>query len=127
MVTAADVLLWTKLTISDAIVTEFSAAAEERLIQDGVGDLSGSTRTQALCYLIAAYNQSGGSKAELQSENIGGYSYSKKATKSSLNIWMDMYLEMLPKLAAGGGLTTATSGCAQRVDSAVVVLHRRFF
>lgn len=127
MVTAADVLLWTDLTIPEAIVTAFSANAVERLIQDGVNDISGTTRTKAICYLIAATYQSRGAKADLQSENIGGYSYSKKSTKSSVSNWIDMYHEILPQTIAGGGPTTATSGCSTRVDSSLVFLNRRIF
>lgn len=127
MVTAADVLLWTNLTISSEMVTAFEAAAIERLIQDGVNYLTGTTRTQAICYLIAASYQSRGAKGDFQSENIGGYSYSRRTTKSSLSNWIDMYKEILPGTVAGGGSTTATSGSATRVDETILSLNRRFF
>ncbi|MFA5743879.1 MAG: hypothetical protein WC936_03570 [Candidatus Nanoarchaeia archaeon] len=127
MVTAADVLLWTDLTIPEVIVTAFSEDAVERLIQDGVNNISGTTRTKALCYLVAASYQARGDSSGFQSENIGGYSYSKKVTKSSVSHWIDLYHEILPETVAGGGSASTMSGSATRVDTTVVALNWRVF
>lgn len=118
--------VWTGLSISDTDISVYEPVCTMQLQADGGDALPSDMKVMALCYLIASKIQAKDSQNQFTSENLGGYSYSRKST-ASLSYWLDMYNSVLNGYISKGGISTLTKGNnAERVDKCVLTLNRRF-
>lgn len=109
MVTPADVLRWTGITISQDDCDAFIPAAEARLNADSGNEIPNAIKTALICYLIASYKTTSEDNSFAASESIGGYSYSKKSS-SSTSVWIDLYNETLSPFKSSAGRESMSNG-----------------
>lgn len=128
MVTPADVLRWTGLTISQDDCDAFSQAAEARLSADSGNEIPNAIKTALICYLIASFKTAQDNSSFAYSESIGGYSYSSN-TSTETSVWMDMYKETLsPFKSSAGKASFADAGglVEHSADSGMVRMNRSY-
>jgi len=123
MVTSSDILFWTSLEVSEEDASRYFSSVLPLFLADGGNALSGDTRTQALCYLIASRIVNRNGTAGKISESLGGYSYTRKAPSSS-SYWMDLYHEVMSGILHMSALLD--DGPVKRVDTRVVQMNRRY-
>lgn len=121
MVTSSDMQFWCALSVTEEDAARYTAAVAPEFAADGGNHLSGEMQTEALCYLIAAKIAARDSRFGLQSESLGGYSYTKRSSQSS-SVWMDLYHELID----GFVNISSSEGLVTRNDIDLIRLNRRY-
>ena len=119
MVTSSDLKFWCGLDVSEEDAAGYTAAVACEFAADGGLALPPELQTEALCYLTAAKIANKDTAADLQSESLGGYSYTRKSSASSSR-WLDLYRELLARLSA------VPAGLVKRADVNMVQMNRRY-
>lgn len=128
MVTPADVLRWTGITISQDDCNEFNPVAEARINADSGNSIPNAIKTALMCYLIASYKSTQSGNNLTASESIGGYSYSQKSS-SSTSVWIDLYNETISPFKSSAGKASASNGgglVEHSVDRNIVRMNRMY-
>lgn len=127
MITPADMLRWTGLTVSEEDCAVFGSVAEARLAADGGSALPQAVKTMLMCYLVASFNTVQTGNTFAQSESIGGYSYTKRSSSSTSN-WIDLYWENLKSYKAAASSAAGGKGGIVRhsVDESMVRMNRTY-
>ena len=112
---------WCALSVTEEDAARYTAAVAPEFAADGGNHLSGEMQTEALCYLIAAKIATRDSRFGLQSESLGGYSYTKRSSQSS-SVWMDLYHELID----GFVNISFNEGLVSRNDIDLIRLNRRY-
>ncbi|HJJ32713.1 MAG TPA: hypothetical protein O0X25_04075 [Methanocorpusculum sp.] len=121
MVTSSDLKFWCALDVPEEDAARYTAAVAPEFAADGGNLLAGEMQTEALCYLIAAKIAIKDSRYGLQSESLGGYSYTRKSSDSSSH-WLDIYHELISSLSQ----VNSGDGVVVRKDTDLIRLNRRY-